>query len=129
MKPTQHPIDKSALIPIIITHPDGTSQTYWISLKRFMEERNKGTNMQRIPSKKHESVIDPGKEAEPYESEFIENFAQFKRAGLKIKDDTYEIEMVAEVKITKNGKVISTLPLKLDKEQIARESLKKIMGT
>ncbi len=123
-----HPISKTALIPVIRTHPDGRQQRYWISLKKFMEDREKGIEMQRIPRKEHVDVAVPEKEAPIWEMEFIENLEDFNSAGLIIDNDKLEVEIVAEVHVIKNGKQIKTYKIKkLDREAIARTVLKKIM--
>lgn len=122
-----HPPKKTALIPIILTHPDGRSQTYWISLKRFMEEREKGTPIRRIPRKEYQSVLIPDKPAADYEIEFIENLVDFNVAGLEIKDNKFEVELIYEVRVKKNGKHVGTYPIKLGREEIAKAILKKIL--
>jgi len=124
-----HPARKKPLIPVIRTHPDGKTQTYWISLEKFMEERNRGVKLQRIPRKDYMSVKVPEEPASQYEVEFIENIVDFDVAGLDIDKDRFEVELIAEVKVKKNGKHIATYPLKLDKEQIARAVLQNILGT
>lgn len=123
-----HPINKSALIPVIITHPNGVQQTYWISLKKFMEEQEKGTKIKRIPQKEHKSVINPGKTAKTYEEEFIENFIQFDKAGIKVGNNEYTTELVSKVIVKKNGKKIDTLVVRIDKEKLARELLENLLG-
>lgn len=123
-----HPISKTALIPVIMTHPDGRQQRYWISLERFMKERNRGIRVQRILRKEHKDVAAPKETAPEWESEFIENFEDFNTAGLKIDEDEYVVELVAEVRIKKNGKAAGSIKIKqLNREAIAREVLKKLM--
>ncbi len=123
-----HPISKTALIPVVYTHANGVSQTYWVSLERFMKERNRGAMIQRIPRKEHKDVAVPEETAPEWEVEFIENLEDFNTAGLKIDDDEYVVELVAEVRIKKNGKNAGTIKIKeLDREKIAREVLKKLM--
>jgi len=128
IKAPVHPIAKSALIPVLYTHPNGVTQTYWVSLKRFMEERNKGTPIQRIPREKHRSVIMPSEDAKDFESEFIENFIDFGVAGLEIKENKYEAELIAKVEIKKNGRLVKIYPIKVDRKKIARAIIGKIMG-
>lgn len=123
-----HP-GRGVMIPVILTHPDGTQQTYWMSLKRFMEERNKGMNVKRIPRQEHTSVRSPKKPAETYEMEFIENIIDFGVAGLEVGKDRYEAELVCKVNIKKNGKHIKTYPVKINREQVARAILAKLLGT
>jgi len=128
IKSPVHPISRTALIPTIITHPNGVSQTYWVSLKRFMEERNKGTPIQRIPRKKHKDVAVPEQKAPDWMMEFIENLEDFKVAGLKIDGNEYDVELIAEVRIKKNGKVVAVHPVQnINIEEIARAILKKLM--
>jgi len=122
-----HPATKTGLIPVIITRPDGITQTYWVSLKRFMEERNKGTPIQRIPRKEHKDITVPEQVAPIWMQEFIENIEDFNVAGLTVKNDKYEVELVAEVRVKKNGKLIKTYPVKVNREKIARAILKKLM--
>lgn len=124
-----HPARKKPLIPVLRIHPDGTTQTYWISLEKFMEERNKGAKLKRIPRKDYMSVKVPAEPASEYEVEFIENIIDFDVAGLEVKNDKFEVELVTEVRIKKNGELIETLPLKLNKETIARAVLARILGT
>ncbi len=123
-----HPVGHGTMIPVILTHPDGTTQTYWMSLKKFMEERNKGMKVKRIPKQEHKSIVLPGQEATEYEIEFIENIMDFDVAGLQIQNDKYEVEVIAKVNIKKNGKPFQTYPIKVNKEQVARAVLAKIMG-
>ncbi len=124
-----HPISKTALIPIILTHgPTGVSQTYWISLKRFMEERAKGTPIQRMQRTEYDSVVLPGQKPAIWETDFLENLQDFDGAGLKIGEDEYKVEIISEVRITKNGKLFDTYKLKTDKLKIARGIIKKILG-
>jgi len=127
--PIIHPARKKPLIPVIRIHPDGTTQTYWISLEKFMEERNKGVKLKRIPRKDYMSVRVPAEPASEYEVEFIENLVDFDVAGLEVDKDKFEVELVAEVRIKKNGESLTTLPLKVNKEQIARAVLARILGT
>jgi len=127
--PLPMPAVRKPLIPVLRTHPDGTTQTYWISLEKFMEERNRGIKLQRIPRKDYMSVKVPDEPASEYEVEFIENIEDFGVAGLEFEKNKFEVELIAEVRIKKNGKLISTLPLKLNKEQIARAVLQRILGT
>lgn len=93
-----------------------------------MEERNKGIPIQRIPREIHDSVIMPEEDAKEFEMEFIENFMDFGVAGLKIGEDTYESELIAKVEIKKNGKLIHTYPVKVNKKTVARAIIGKIMG-
>lgn len=127
MKPPVHPITKTALIPVLYTHPDGVTQTYWVSLKRFMEERKKGTPIQRIPRKKHKDITVPEQEAPVWMQEFIENLEDFNVAGLTVKKDKYEVELISKIEIKKNGVLIETYPIKVNKEKVARAILKKLM--
>lgn len=130
VKTPVHPISRYPLIPVILTHgPTGIQQTYWISLKRFMEERQRGTPIQRIPREKHIDVFDPEQEAPTWMMEFIENLADFNVAGLIVKEDRYEVELVSEVHVKKNGVLIDTYPVKVNKERVARAILKKLMRT
>lgn len=122
-----HPISKTPLIPVIRTHPDGGQQRYWISLKRFMEDRGKGVMMQRIPRKEHTDIAVPDQLAPVWEMEFIENLEDFDSAGLEIDGNKYEVELKAYITVTKNDKNTKTYPLKLNKEEIARAVLKKLM--
>lgn len=123
------PIKKiSPRIPIILTKPDGTQQRYWTTLENFMKSRDKGMKIKRIPRKKHESVRHPKEPAEDYEMEFIENFMDFGEAGLKIAEDMFTAELNATVTIKKNGNVVNTYNVKIDKENLARAILEKIMG-
>ena len=123
-----HPQKPVALIPIILTHPDGRAQTYWISLTRFMEERKKGTPIKRIQRDEYTSVTLPGQKPAEWEIDFIENLQDFKTAGLKVGDDEYEVEVISEVRVKKNGKSMKTHQLKIDGSKIARGILAKILG-
>jgi hypothetical protein len=123
-----HPAFKQARIPVLITYHDGITQTYWMSLKNFMEMREKGMDIKRIPREEHTSVVLPGQPAASWESEFVENFEDFDTAGLQIHEDKYEVELVNEVRVKKNGKPFHTYKLKTDKNQIARGIIKKIIG-
>jgi len=111
-----------------MTHPDGSTQTYWMSLKKFMDERNKGMRVQRIPRQEHKSVKVPKAPALEYEMEFIENIEDFGVAGLAVGKDEYEVELKTEVIIKKNGKEFKTYPIKVNKQQVARAVLAKLMG-
>ena len=124
-----HPPHKKPLIPVIRTHADGFTQTYWISLEKFMQERNRGIKLKRIPRKDYMSVKVPEEPASEYEVEFIENLMDFNVAGLEIEDDKFEVELIAEVRIKKNDELTAIYPLKLNKETIARAVLQKILGT
>jgi hypothetical protein len=123
-----HPQESTALIPIVLTHPDGKTQTYWISLKRFMEERAKGTPIRRIQRTDYTSPTLPGQQPALWETDFIENLQDFNTAGLKIDDDEYIVEIISEVRVKKNGKSFATYPLKNDKMKIARGIIEKLMG-
>lgn len=127
MKPPVHPISKSALIPVLLTHPSGVTQTYWVSLKRFMEERNRGTPIQRIPREEHKDIIVPEQIAPVWQMEFEENMEDFGVAGLDIKKDRYEVELVSEVRVKKNGVLVDTYPVKVNRGKVARAILKKLM--
>ena len=127
IKTPVHPIAKSALIPVLYTHPNGVTQTYWVSLKRFMEERNKGTPIQRIPRKEHKNIMVPEQEAPVWMQEFIENLEDFNIAGLTVKQDKFEVELITEIHVKKNGTLVKTYPVKVNKEMIARAILKKLM--
>ncbi len=129
IKTPVHPITKTALIPVLYTHPNGVTQTYWVSLKRFMEERQRGIPIQRIPREKHVDVFAPEQEAPIWMMEFIENLEDFNVAGLTVKKDKYEVELVTEVRVKKNGELINTYPVKVNKKKVARAILKKLMGT
>ncbi len=122
-----HPPRRAALIPIILTHPNGTTQTYWVSLERFMKERERGTKIRRIPRKKHKDIKVPEQDAPDWMVEFIENLEDFNVAGLEVEKDKFEIELVAEVRVKKNGELVNTYPIRVKKEQVAREILKKLM--
>lgn len=122
-----HPVSKTALIPVVRTHSDGSQQRYWISLKKFMRDREKGVVMQRIPRKEHEHITIPEQEAPVWMQEFIENIEDFNVAGLTVRKDKYEVELIAEVHVKKNGKLIKTYPIKVNKEMVARAILKKLM--
>ena len=123
-----HPISKTALIPVIRTHPDGRQQRYWISLKKFMEDRDAGVSMSRIPRKEHKDVAVPEQKAPDWTVEFIENLEDFKVAGLKIDGNEYDVELIAEVRIKKNGKVVAVHPVQnINIEEIARAILQKLM--
>lgn len=122
-----HPATKTARIPVLITKATGETQTYWISLKRFMEERERGTKIQRIPRKQHRSVVTPEEKIPVWEMEFIENMEDFGTAGLEIGSNKFEVEIIANVTVKKNGKLAGTYPIKVKKEQVAREILKKLM--
>ena len=122
-----HPPSKSPLIPVIRIHPDGRQQRYWVSLKRFMEERERGTKIQRIPRKQHKSVLVPEEKIPVWEMEFLENMEDFGVAGLEIKSDKFEVEIKAEVTVKKNGELVNTYPIKVKREAVAREILKKLM--
>jgi len=127
--PAPSPITKGGvLIPVLMTHPDGTTQTYWMSLKRFMDERNKGMRVKRIPRQEHKSVKVPKAPAMEYEMEFIENLEDFGVAGLAVGKDKYEVELVTEARVKKNGKPLKTYPIKVNKQQVARALLVKLMG-
>ena len=123
-----HPVSKTALIPVIRTHADGTQQRYWISLRKFMDDRERGVMMQRIPREEHTDITMPEQKAPVYQMEFIENIMDFGVAGLEFKKDKYEVELVAKVEIKKNGKLIRTYPVKVNRKIIARAILKKIFG-
>ena len=123
-----HPVSKTALIPVIRTHADGTQQRYWISLRKFMDDRERGVMMQRIPRETHTDVTVPEQEAPVYQMEFIENMIDFGVAGLEFKKDKYEAELIAKVEIKKNGKLIRTYPVKVSREMIARAILKKVLS-
>ena len=128
IKTPVHPITKTPLIPVILTHgPTGIQQTYWISLKRFMEERMRGTPIQRIPRKEHTDIIVPKQIAPEWMVEFIENLEDFGVAGLDVKQNKYEVELVTELHVKKNGKLIKTYPVKVNREMVARAILKKLM--
>jgi len=123
-----HPPFKEARIPVLITKPDGSTQTYWVSLKRFILERNKGTPIQRMPRKTHKDVAVPEQKAPDWMMEFIENLEDFKVAGLKIDGNEYDVELIAEVRMKKNGKIVGTYPIQnINIEQIARAILQKLM--
>jgi len=124
-----HPSRRKPMIPVLRTHPDGTTQRYWISLEKFMEERNKGVKLKRIPRKDYMSVRVPTEPASEYEVEFIENLVDFNVAGLEVDENKFEVELIAEVRIKKNGESLTTLPLKVNKETIARAVLARILGT
>lgn len=118
----------SPRIPIVIQKRDGTEQVYWISLVRFMELRNKGYKIRRIPRKDYQSVRAPGKAAPDYEMEFIENIIDFGLSGLKFGEDVYSAEVVAKVEIKKNDVLLETFNIVINKEKLAREILEKIIG-
>ena len=118
----------SPRIPIIITKQDGSTQRYWVSLENFMKMREKGYNLKRIPRKEHKSLRVPEENASDYEIEAIENIMDFDITGLEIGEDKFEIELIHEVRVKKNGKYIKTYPIKVNKEKIAREILSKIIG-
>lgn len=119
----------SPRIPIILTKKDGTQQTYWTTLENFMKARERGMPIQRIPRKEHKSVRTPDEKAPVYEMEFIENLMDFNVAALEIGEDKFEAELICEVRLKKNGKHITTYPVKVNKEKIARAVLSKIMGS
>ena len=123
------PTKISPRIPIILTKPDGTQQRYWTTLENFMRAREKGRDVQRIPRKEHKSIRVPDQTAPIHEMEFIENIMDFNVAGLEIGEDKFEAELICEVQLKKNGKLISTYPVKVNKEKIARAILSKIMGS
>ena len=128
VKTPVHPISRTPLIPIILTHgPTGIQQTYWVSLKRFMEERQRGTPIQRIPRKEHRDITVPEQVAPVWMQEFIENIEDFGVAGLTVKQDKFEVELITEIHVKKNGKLVNTYPVKVNKEMIARAILKKLM--
>ena len=110
-----------------MTHPDGRQQRYWVSLERFMKERGKGVMIRRIPRKEYDDIAVPEEEAPEWQMEFIENLEDFNVAGLKIDDNDLEVEIVAEVRVKKNGKPVGTFPIKVDKESVAKAILKKLM--
>jgi hypothetical protein len=115
------------MIPVIRTHPDGSTQTYWMSLKKFMEEREKGAKVARIPRQEHKSVVVPKAPAKEWEMEFIENIEDFGTAGLSLGNDKYEVELVTEARVKKNGKLIKTYPIKVNRGQVARAVINKLI--
>lgn len=92
-----------------------------------MEDRGKGVMMQRIPRKEHTDIAVPDQLAPEWMVEFIENVEDFNSAGLEIDGNKYEVELKAYITVTKNDKNTKTYPLKLNKEEIARAVLKKLM--
>lgn len=122
-----HPVSKTPLIPVIRTHPDGRQQRYWISLRKFMEDRNRGVSIQRIPREEHKDIMVPEQKAPVWQMEFEENFMDFGVAGLEIGKDKYEVELISKIEIKKNGKLVHTYPVKVNRKTIARAILKKLM--
>lgn len=121
------PISKGPLIPVIKTHEDGTQQRYWVSLKKFMEEQEKGYKVKRIPRQEHTSVVVPKEPAKEWEVDFIENLEDFGVAGLSLNNDKYEAELITKVQVRKNGKLIRTYPVKVNRGLIAREIINKLI--
>jgi len=115
------------LIPVIRTHPDGSTQTYWLSLEKFLEQQEKGYAVKRIPRQEHESVVVPKGPAKEWEVDFIENFEDFGVAGLSLHKDKYEVELVAKVQVKRNGKLIKSYPVKVNRGQVAREIINKLI--
>jgi hypothetical protein len=109
---------KGAKIKILLTKKDGSTQHYWVSLERFLDMKEKGMDVKPLSKTTRRTIT--GKIPIDYEIDFINNFVEFGGAGLKIGENTYKAELIAEVKITKNDKPIRMLKLNVNREKLAR---------
>jgi hypothetical protein len=98
-----------------------------MSLAKFMEQQEKGYKVKRIPREEHKSVVVPNEPAKEWEMEFIENFEDFGIAGLSLHKDKYEVELISKVQVKKNGKLIKSYPVKVNRGQIARAIINKLI--
>lgn len=119
------PPGKGAKIKVLVTKSDGSQQHYWMSLDNFRKMREKGINVKKVDSGSP-AIPGPGQFSRGFEEEFINNFVQYGGAGLQFGDDIIKAELITEVKITKNDKLIRTLPLKIKRHKIARLVLENI---
>lgn len=109
---------------VVIRKKDGSPQHYWVTDESITKLKRKGVEIEKVGSPAAPPL---GKFPELYEEDFIKNFIEKDAAGLRFGPDVYETQLYARVEIKKNGKVIMELPLKVDRNKLARSVLDKLI--
>ncbi len=108
---------------VLLRKKDGSPEHYWVTQESFDKLKLKGVDIEKVGKPASPPL---GKFPETYEEDFVKNFIEKDVAGLRFGEDIYEAHFCAKVVIVKNGETILELPLKVDKDKLARSVLEKL---
>lgn len=108
---------------VLLRKRDGTAQHFWVTQESFNKMKLKGVDIEKVGTPASPPL---GKFPELYEEDFIRNLIENDAAGLRFGKDIYETRLYSFVEIRKNGQVIAELPIKVDKNKLARSILDKL---